>query len=289
MAVERDRCERAAVDQLWARRDLVEALHGRPRQASALRIVEEGVAAAPSGERLDHREHVLALFGEERRVAHLVGAEVGRLTRLIHPLEQAVPHAGVAAEPAGHPSVSGAEQAVRRDRMRAAAAPNDLVGVDVGDRPGFEAGGDAFEGGDLDALTAARRRSRPQRQQGADRAVERREVPRLVGRCGLRGSVWPPDLGDHPAGRTDDQVRGVPTCSWTCRPERREEDVDQTIVDGTVRRQALAVGCRALQHDVGAVDQLGEPRLISAQVERQRSLAGVVVGERSTAGEPTSR
>ena len=176
-----------------------------------------------------------------------------------------------------------------RDRVRAAAAPDDLVGVDVRDRPGFEAGGDAFEGGDLDALTVTRRLSRPQREQGADRAVERGEVPCLVGRCGLRRGVRPPDLGHQPAGRTDDQVRRVPTSPWTCRPERREEDVDQSVVDRLVRQQAQAVGRRPLQHDVGAVEQLAKPRLITARVERERSLAGVVVGEGGTAGERAGR
>ena len=117
------------------------------------------------------------------------------LARLVHPVEQAVPHPRVAAEPSRHPPVSGCEQPVRRDRVAVARAAGHTIGVDVEERARFEARGDAFERGDLDLLTAASPGPLRERQQRSDRTVEPGEVPRLVRRRRLRWCVRPPDLG----------------------------------------------------------------------------------------------
>ena len=83
------------------------------------------------GERLDDGEDVLTVLSQPGRVTHHLAAQVSRLACLVHPVQQAGPHARVAAQPSRHPPRPRRLRRAMRRWVAAAVRRATPVGVDV--------------------------------------------------------------------------------------------------------------------------------------------------------------
>src|SRR5439155_25493666 len=148
------------------------------RQPALLRRLEEVGLREPAGERLDHREDVLALGETELLVVPARLPEIRGPPGLLHPPDEGFPHARVAAETAGHEAVARPDVPVRGVRMAAAAPAGHDAGVNERDGAVLERGRHRLLQLDLDVLTAAGPSPRVERGQRADSGVRAGEVIR---------------------------------------------------------------------------------------------------------------